>query len=124
MLTPGGGTPGMTPGGGTPGGITPGGTTPMGPKAMGMATPSPGHMLNMTPEQIHAFRWEREIDERNRPMTDEELDAIFPKGYEILAPPQSYVPIRTPARKLTSTPTPMMGTPHGFFMQKVRFIHE
>ena len=28
-----------------------------------------------------------------------------------------YVPIRTPARKLTATPTPMAGTPMGFRMQ-------
>lgn len=28
-----------------------------------------------------------------------------------------YIPIRTPARKLTATPTPMAGTPTGFFMQ-------
>lgn len=28
-----------------------------------------------------------------------------------------YVPIRTPARKLTATPTPLGGTPIGFFMQ-------
>lgn len=28
-----------------------------------------------------------------------------------------YVPIRTPARKLTATPTPLAGTPIGFFMQ-------
>lgn len=111
-------TPQMTPGMMTPGGVTPGGTTPVGPKAIGLATPSPGQLLNMTPEQIHAFRWEREIDERNRPMTDEELDALFPPGYEILPPPQGYVPIRTPARKITSTPTPLLGTPQGFFMQK------
>ncbi|XP_064118804.1 splicing factor 3B subunit 1-like isoform X1 [Macrobrachium nipponense] len=110
-------TPSMTPGMMTPGGITPGGTTPVGPKAFGMATPSPAH-VNMTPEQIHAFRWEREIDERNRPMTDEELDTLFPPGYEILPPPQGYVPIRTPARKLIATPTPMMGTPQGFYMPK------
>ncbi|KAB7493817.1 Splicing factor 3B subunit 1 [Armadillidium nasatum] len=111
-------TPQMTPGMMTPGGVTPGGTTPVGPKAIGLATPSPGQLLNMTPEQIHAFRWEREIDERNRPMSDEELDSLFPPGYEILPPPQGYVPIRTPARKITSTPTPLLGTPQGFFMQK------
>ena len=31
-----------------------------------------------------------------------------------------YVPIRTPARRLTATPTPLAGnaTPVGFFMQK------
>ena len=38
----------------------------------------------MTPEQIQAYRWEKEIDERNRPLTDEELDAIFPfDGYKV-----------------------------------------
>ena len=51
-------------------------------------------------------------------MTDEELESLFPPGYEILAPSQSYVPIRTPARKLNATPTPMMGTPQGFFIAK------
>ena len=39
----------------------------------------------MTPEQIQAYRWEKEIDERNRPLTDEELDAIFPfDGYKVM----------------------------------------
>lgn len=37
----------------------------------------------MTPEQLQAWRWEREIDERNRPLTDEELDAMFPEGYKV-----------------------------------------
>ncbi len=126
--TPSGATPGgMTPGGATPGGMTPGGmtplmtpsqATPMGQKAMGMATPSPAQMLQMTPEQLQAYRWEREIDDRNRPLSDEELDAMFPPGYKILPPPAGYVPIRTPARKLTATPTPLMGqTPTGFYMQ-------
>lgn len=40
----------------------------------------------MTPEQLQAWRWEREIDERNRPLTDEELDAMFPEGYKVLFP--------------------------------------
>ncbi|CAB4289706.1 unnamed protein product [Prunus armeniaca] len=36
---------------------------------------------------------------------------MFPQeGYKVLDPPASYVPIRTPARKLLATPTPM-GTP-------------
>jgi hypothetical protein len=29
-----------------------------------------------------------------------------------------YIPIRTPARKLTATPTPIAGTPAGFFIQQ------
>lgn len=77
-----------------------------------------GHLLSMTPEQLQAYRWEREIDERNRPLTDDELDAMFPPGYKVLQPPAGYVPIRTPARKLTATPTPIAGTPTGFFMQE------
>lgn len=46
---------------------------------------SPGHLMSMTPEQLQAWRWEREIDERNRPLTDEELDAMFPEGYKVSA---------------------------------------
>jgi len=120
--TPGGATPSMTPGGATPSAtptmMTPSGSTPMGQKAMAMATPSASQLLQMTPEQMQAYRWEREIDERNRPLADDELDAMFPPGYKILQPPSNYIPIRTPARKLTATPTPMMGqTPTGFYMQ-------
>ncbi|XP_041365145.1 splicing factor 3B subunit 1-like isoform X3 [Gigantopelta aegis] len=127
-LTPGGHTPGghtpsqmtpggLTPGGFTPGGFTPSGTTPTGVKAMNMATPTPGHLMSMTPEQLQAYTWQREIDERNRPMGDDELDSMFPPGYKVLQPPAGYVPIRTPARKLIATPTPMAGTPAGFRMQ-------
>eukprot|EP01101_Sappina_pedata_P005916 TRINITY_DN2821_c0_g1_i1.p1 TRINITY_DN2821_c0_g1~~TRINITY_DN2821_c0_g1_i1.p1 ORF type:complete len:1165 (+),score=432.75 TRINITY_DN2821_c0_g1_i1:32-3496(+) len=82
-----------------------GGVTPFG---AGM-TPSHNPNIPMTPEQVHAMRWEREIDERNRELTDEELNEMFPKdGYAIVTPPASYVPIRTPARKLMSTPSPMI----------------
>lgn len=110
-------TPHGTPGHATPM-LTPGGSTPVGVKAMAMATPTPGHLASMTPEQLQAFRWEREIDERNRPYSDEELDAMFPPGYKVLPPPAGYIPIRTPARKLTATPTPLVGqTPVGFFIQ-------
>lgn len=121
-MTPGGMTPtgAMTPSGGmTPSGATPSGVTPTGPKAMAMATPTPGHLMSMTPEQLQAYTWQREIDERNRPLSDDELDTMFPPGYKVLQPPAGYVPIRTPARKLIATPTPMMGTgtPTGFRMQ-------
>lgn len=71
----------------------------------------------LTPEVAQRMRWEREIEERNRPLGDDELDAMFPQtGYKILDPPASYVPIRTPSRKLLATPTPMGATP-GFAMQ-------
>uniref|UniRef100_A0A8C6KUU7 Splicing factor 3b subunit 1 n=1 Tax=Nothobranchius furzeri TaxID=105023 RepID=A0A8C6KUU7_NOTFU len=95
--------------------LTPG-KTPLGTPAMNMATPTPGHLMSMTPEQLQAWRWEREIDERNRPLTDDELDAMFPEGYKVLPPPAGYVPIRTPARKLSATPTPIGGMT-GFHMQ-------
>ncbi|KAJ3036719.1 Splicing factor 3B subunit 1 [Rhizophlyctis rosea] len=90
--------------------------TPVG--NMGLMTPTPSHVnVPMTPEAMNAIRWEKEIDQRNRPLTDEELDAMFPTtGYKILEPPASYVPIRTPARKLMATPTPMAAG--GFMMQE------
>ena len=49
--------------------------------------------MSMTPEQLQAYRWEREIDERNRPLTDDELEALFPAGYKILQPPAGKVQI-------------------------------
>ncbi|KAF1806012.1 armadillo-type protein [Mucor lusitanicus] len=80
--------------------------TPVG--GMGMMTPTPGQVSQMTAEATNALRWERELDSRNRPLSDEELDAMFPTtGYKVLDPPAGYEPIRTPARKLTATPTPM-----------------
>jgi splicing factor 3B subunit 1 len=116
--TPSSSTPSMTPGGTPSRMMTPSMSTPMGAKAMGMATPSPSQMMQMTPEQLQAFRWEQEIDQRNRPLSDDELDQMFPPGYKVLQPPAGYIPIRTPARKLTATPTPMAGmTPTGFYMQ-------
>lgn len=78
----GGATPGATPsvtGGATPmGGMTPG-ATPMG--GMDMQTPTPGQLhlrTPMTPDQYNLLKWEREMDERNKPLSDEELDAMFP----------------------------------------------
>ena len=62
--------------------FTPSGETPSGMKAMNMATPLPSQ-IPMTPEQMQAYRWEKEIDDRNRPYGDEELDALFPPGYKV-----------------------------------------
>lgn len=91
----------------TPGGMSAGALTPS--SAMGAQTP-------MTPELAQRLRWEREIEERNRPLSDDELESMFPtKGYHILEPPANYVPLRTPSRKLLATPTPMGATP-GFNM--------
>jgi splicing factor 3B subunit 1 len=94
----------------TPAGYTPG-PTPFG--ADNLATPMPSQIARglITPEHYHLKRYERDMEERNMPLTDEELDSMFPPvGYKILEPPASYQPIRTPARKLLATPTPL-GTP-------------
>lgn len=73
-----------------------------------LTTPQSGSMLAaMTPEVAQQLRWEAEVDERNRPLSDADLDAILPPvGYRILDPPPTYMPLRTPHRKLLATPTP------------------
>eukprot|EP01027_Heterolobosea_sp_BB2_P012582 GEZU01018219.1.p1 GENE.GEZU01018219.1~~GEZU01018219.1.p1 ORF type:complete len:1048 (+),score=381.61 GEZU01018219.1:225-3146(+) len=97
------------------GSMTPG-ATPLG--AAGEATPS---LAQMTPDRLSALKWEKDIDERNRPLTDEELDAMFPtEGYKILEPPASYVPIMTPARKLQATPSPYVGADEFHFQKEDR----
>jgi splicing factor 3B subunit 1 len=50
--------------------------------------------------------WARGMkDDRNTPLSDEDLDKILPRdGYEIVLPPEGYRPIRTPSRKLQATP--------------------
>ncbi|KAI7871766.1 splicing factor 3B subunit 1 [Spinellus fusiger] len=90
--------------------------TPFG--GMNLMTPTPSQLqVPMTPEAANSMRWERELDIRNRPLSDEELDGMFPStGYKILDPPHGYMPIRTPARKLMAAPTPM--GEHGFMMQE------
>ncbi|KAJ1951494.1 U2 snRNP component prp10 [Linderina macrospora] len=49
-------------------------------------------------------------DPRNAYMTDDELDALLPSsGYTVMEVPASYIPIRTPARKLMATPASTSG---------------
>ncbi|XP_065896764.1 splicing factor 3B subunit 1-like isoform X2 [Dysidea avara] len=101
------------------------GVTPAGALAMNLQTPSSVHLGSMTPEQVQAWRWEKELDERNRPLSDDELDALFPlEGFKILKPPVAYQPIRTPTRKLTATPTPMGMSGFHFQMEdnKVKIV--
>jgi len=117
-MTP-GATPGATPFGGM-GAMFSGvmGDTPLGTPGMaGMDTPvglTPNFSA-MTPEQIQAYRYDSEINERNAPMTDEELDSVFPQtGYEIVRPPANYQPIR---KSVMSTPTPTPGGTPFFSME-------
>eukprot|EP00980_Cylindrotheca_fusiformis_P008904 scaffold1900_cov123-Cylindrotheca_fusiformis.AAC.30 len=75
------------------------------------ATPLSGNLAK-------ALALEQEMESRNRPWTDAALDAILPtEGYTIMKPPQNYIPLRTPGRKLLATPTPMAMTPQGFQME-------
>ena len=46
----------------------------------------------MTPEAYQAMRWEREIEERNRPLTDEDLDAMFPMARHARPAPPPRLP--------------------------------
>ncbi|GMH34521.1 LOW QUALITY PROTEIN: hypothetical protein BSKO_02355 [Bryopsis sp. KO-2023] len=90
------------------------GVTPMG--VPGMETPTPRALpkVLLTPEQYQQMRWDREIEERDRPLADDEVDSMLPgekEGYKILDPPQGYLPIRTRARKVTATPTLRWGCP-------------
>lgn len=107
-------------------GVTPGffgAATPAG--AMGMETPllgfgrgaAPGgggvmvagQQVPMTPEAYQEMRLQKEMWDRNRPLGDEELDALLPgeqDGYKILPPPANYNPVVDPAKKLLGTPAP------------------
>lgn len=55
------------------------------------------------------------LDWRNRPWTDEELDALLPsEGYAVMPQPASYVPLMTPSRKLVDATPLAVATPQGF----------
>lgn len=55
----------------------------------------------MSAEQYQMARWEREIEERNRPLSDEELNSIIPaEGYRIMPEP----PVHRVAVLLPSVP--------------------
>lgn len=81
-------TPSMTSASGF-GDMTPSGATPAGIKAMNLQTPV-ASFIPMTPDQMQALRYEREIDERNRPITDEELDELIPAGYKVCSLLKTY----------------------------------
>lgn len=69
-------------GGATPTMLAPGAATPVGVAAMGMRTPAV-NVAAMLPEQLQEWRYGKEIDERNKPFTDEELDVLLPPGYKV-----------------------------------------
>jgi len=87
--------------------IVPGST-----QILGMETPiHPGKA-----SVYQQYRREKEFEEKNRPLTEAELDDILPgekEGFTIIRPPESYVPLMTPARK-QSLESPMISS--GYIM--------
>jgi splicing factor 3B subunit 1 len=86
--------------------------TPLGAEHLATPTPAASQIAacgSATPELYQHLPWERDIEERSRPLSDDELDAMLPqKGYKILEPPASYQPKRNSARRiLVATPTPL-----------------
>ncbi|KAI9668964.1 MAG: hypothetical protein M1829_005192 [Trizodia sp. TS-e1964] len=94
-----------------------GGATPVGNQ--GLATPM--HPSQAATGAVIPTAFGTDISARNAPLSDEELDLMLPsEGYKILEPPPGYAPIRTPARKMMSTPAPAAGASGfgGFMMQE------
>ncbi|GAB0132868.1 hypothetical protein EsDP_00001290 [Epichloe bromicola] len=84
--------------------------TPMGNQ--GLATPM--HPSQAPTAMLPAFG--NDMNARNVPLSDEELDMLLPgenEGYKILEPPPGYEPVRAAAHKLMATPAPATG----FMMQ-------
>ena len=58
-----------------------------------------------------AYRAAAEIEWRNRPFTEEELNSLLPSdGYKIVEPPASYKPVRSANRNLAATPSPYVAS--------------
>ncbi|EGC28660.1 hypothetical protein DICPUDRAFT_96126 [Dictyostelium purpureum] len=84
------------------GGVTPqynsmmaGGVTPN----LKLQQQSGANLMMMDPAQLQI---QKDIEERNKPWTDEELDSLLPsEGYEILQAPPNYVPV-VQSKKLTA----------------------
>ena len=59
----------------------------------GYKTPGTGQMVfnHLNPEQMQLLKREKELDERNKRISDEELNKLLPsKGFEIVKPPKEY----------------------------------
>eukprot|EP00948_MAST-09A_sp_MAST-9A-sp1_P003846 g3846.t1 len=64
-------------------------------------TTNPDGYASTASIRLHRLtHWERELAYRNRPLSDDDLNAILPsKGYKIVEPPANYVPIHNSAKK-------------------------
>ena len=78
-------------------------------QAMAMAAAA-RTQIPLTGDDVNQARYAREMEERNRPLTDEDLDEMLPsKGYAVMEPPANYRPTRSVHSSLLATPTPMAG---------------
>ncbi|KAM0855402.1 hypothetical protein ACQ4PT_049796 [Festuca glaucescens] len=97
--------------------------TPLGAEHLVTPTPAASQIAasgSATPELY--LPWERDIEERSRPLSDDELDAMFPqKGYKILEPPASYSARRILAATPTPLCTPLYAVPEEYRVQ-LRFL--
>ncbi|KAL2160916.1 hypothetical protein VTH06DRAFT_8628 [Thermothelomyces fergusii] len=78
--------------------------TPIG--GVGLATPMHPSQAPVLPAGFG------DVSSRYMPLSDEELDAMLPgpeEGYKIVEPPPGYAPVRAPAHKLVTAPTPTTG---------------
>ena len=95
-------TPSETPRGGSMWDVLPGEQTPSG------TPPAPNVYTNVTPQQLQMLRISKEIEARNQPWTDQELNDLLPlDGYEIVPVPEHYHPVKS----RTHTPTPFYSLP-------------
>ncbi|KAK1086991.1 U2 snRNP component prp10 [Friedmanniomyces endolithicus] len=84
--------------------------------AAGGATPAPGP--GATPVQS-MMGFGTDISNRNAPLSDEELDEMFPlEGYKILEAPPGYEPLRAPTHRIAPSATPLNKNNGGFMMQE------
>ncbi|XP_954908.1 splicing factor subunit, putative [Theileria annulata] len=85
--------------------------TPMAHTGMyGMATPMTPQIV--VPESMLKFNITTSYEDRNRYLTDEELDELLPvEGYEIVLPPPDYQPYRKPSSYTYGTVTPHFTIP-------------
>jgi len=107
-----------------------GGATPGPGQLAGMMTPdihglAAQHMAQanvpMTPEQYNAMRWEREVEARNAPLSDEDLDLMLPsEGYKILETPASTCPFERRRGSSRRRPRRTGAPPRGFTRCRTR----
>ncbi|KOM53670.1 hypothetical protein LR48_Vigan09g232900 [Vigna angularis] len=90
------------------------GATPAGmtwdatPKLSGMATPTPKRQRSRWDETPAIMGSATPLPGATPAVAYTPGVTHVGEGYEILEPPASYVPIRTPARKFLITPTPLV----------------